>query len=120
MKGVFLTAAGVVFAMGIGLAAAQTAQQPGEVQTQPEPQAQMQPQQQPEAGQRSPQTNIPPFPGANSFTEEQAREHIAKAGYAEVSNLKLDKQGIWRGTGTKEGQQFQVALDYRGNIVQIQ
>lgn len=110
MRGIFLTATGVALAMGIGLAAAQTAQQPGT-------QAQTQPQQQPGVGQ---QANIPPFPGANSFTEQQARERIAKAGYAEVSDLKLDQQGIWRGTGTKEGQQFQVALDYRGNILQIQ
>lgn len=63
---------------------------------------------------------IPPLSGANSFTEEQARERITTAGYTGVSALSKDEQGIWRGTATKSGQQYQVALDYRGNIVQSQ
>lgn len=62
----------------------------------------------------------PPLPGANSFTETQARHRIATAGYGEVSDLKQDQQGVWRGTAKREGREFQVALDYRGNIVQSQ
>jgi hypothetical protein len=55
-------------------------------------------------------------PGRNSFTEKQAREHIANSGYASVSALKKDKDGIWRGTATKDGQKVHVALDFKGNV----
>jgi len=64
------------------------------------------------------ETEKPPLPGANSFTEGQARERIAKAGFEDVQGLKKDDQGIWRGQAKKSGQQVGVALDYRGNIVQ--
>lgn len=60
----------------------------------------------------------PPIAGANSFTEEQARERIAKAGFEDVAGLKKDDQGIWRGQAKKSGAQVSVALDYRGNVVQ--
>lgn len=60
----------------------------------------------------------PPLPGANSFTESQARDRIAKAGFEEVQQLKKDDQGVWRGQAKKSGQQVSVALDYRGNVVQ--
>lgn len=59
-----------------------------------------------------------PLPGANSFTENQARERITKAGFEDVGQLKKDDQGIWRGQAKKSGQQVGIALDYRGNIVQ--
>jgi len=64
------------------------------------------------------QADTPPLTGANSFTEDQARERIAKAGFQEVKNLKKDDSGIWRGQATKAGQAVAVALDYRGNVVQ--
>lgn len=60
----------------------------------------------------------PPLAGANSFTEEQARDRIAKAGFADVKALKKDDQGVWRGEASKSGAQVSVALDYRGNVVQ--
>lgn len=55
--------------------------------------------------------------GQNSFTEAQAKERIAEAGYADVGALKLDDQGIWRGTATKDGKSMSVGLDYQGNVV---
>ena len=58
-----------------------------------------------------------PLAGANSFTENQAKERIEKAGFTQVSNLKKDDQGIWRGTAMQSGKQTNVALDYRGNVV---
>jgi hypothetical protein len=58
-----------------------------------------------------------PLPGANSFTEGQAKDRIEKAGFSQVSNLKKDDQGIWRGTAMRGGAQTNVALDYRGNVV---
>jgi putative membrane protein len=57
------------------------------------------------------------MPGANSFTEGQAKDRIEKAGFSQVSNLKKDDQGIWRGTAMRGGAQTNVALDYRGNVV---
>jgi len=60
----------------------------------------------------------PPLPGSNSFTETQARERIAAAGFQEVKDLKKDSQGVWRGMAKKGDTQVNVALDYRGNVVQ--
>jgi len=58
-----------------------------------------------------------PVEGANSFTEDQAKERLAEAGYADVTALQLDDKGVWRGTATKDGRSVNVALDYQGNIV---
>ncbi|UVK47726.1 DUF4142 domain-containing protein [Mesorhizobium sp. AR07] len=58
-----------------------------------------------------------PVPGANSFTEDQAKSRIQKAGFSEVSKLTKDDQGIWRGQATKDGKNTTVALDYQGNVV---
>ncbi len=59
----------------------------------------------------------PPFPGANSFTESQARSRIEGEGFSAVSELRKDDQGIWRGTAMKDGKNVSVALDYKGNVV---
>ena len=58
----------------------------------------------------------PVAPGANSFTQGQAQEHIAKAGYAKVSGLMKDDKGVWRGTAMKKGKPVKVALDFKGNV----
>ncbi len=55
--------------------------------------------------------------GANSFTQGEAQSRIQGMGYAQVNGLKLDNQGIWRGTATKDGKTMQVALDFQGNVV---
>lgn len=54
--------------------------------------------------------------GSNSFTEAQARGRLAKAGFAGVSKLTKDGNGVWRGTATKGGAKTAVALDYKGNV----
>ncbi|MDX8538563.1 PepSY domain-containing protein [Mesorhizobium abyssinicae] len=55
-----------------------------------------------------------PLPGANSFTEDQAKARIESAGYSNVADLAKDNQGIWRGQATaKNGQSTSVALDYQ-------
>lgn len=64
--------------------------------------------------------NNPPIPGANSFTEDQARDRIEKAGYAEVKDLKKDDQGVWRAGAKKDGGAVDVALDFQGNVVSAQ
>ncbi|MGR9162535.1 PepSY domain-containing protein [Rhizobium leguminosarum] len=58
-----------------------------------------------------------PVEGANSFTEAQAKDRIAEAGYTDVKDLKLDDKGIWMASGMKDGKTVAIALDYQGNIV---
>lgn len=67
------------------------------------------------APQEGVDTNAP-LPGANSFTEAQVRDRLEKNGFSQVSGLALDAQGIWRGKAMQSGKEFQVAVDYRGNI----
>ena len=57
-----------------------------------------------------------PQPGANSFTEGQARSRIEAAGFSNVTDLTKDDQGIWRGRGMRNGQQVSVALDFTGAV----
>lgn len=54
--------------------------------------------------------------GRNSFTEAQAQGRIAKAGYANVSKLTKNQNGVWQGTATKGGATVKVGLDYKGNV----
>ena len=58
-----------------------------------------------------------PFEGANSFTEEQARDRAMAWDVTDVSGLTLDDKGIWRGEGQSGGQPVTVAIDYKGNVV---
>jgi len=58
-----------------------------------------------------------PLSGANSFTEGQAKDRILAHGGADVSPLKKDDKGIWRGTAKLDNAQENVAVDYKGNVV---
>ena len=55
-------------------------------------------------------------PGANSFTQGQARQHIEHAGFSNVSGLIKGRDGVWRGTASLGGQPMSVALDFKGNV----
>ncbi|RXT43099.1 hypothetical protein B6S44_28985 [Bosea sp. Tri-44] len=57
-----------------------------------------------------------PLPGANSFTEGQAKSRLEANGYTNVGELKKDDNGVWKGTATHSGAQVTVSVDYRGNI----
>jgi len=57
-----------------------------------------------------------PLPGANSFTEGQAKSRLEANGYSAITELKKDEQGVWRGTATHDGKSTAVSVDYRGNI----
>lgn len=57
-----------------------------------------------------------PLPGANSFTEGQAKSRLEANGYSAISELKKDDNGVWKGTATHGGQAVTVSVDYRGNI----
>ena len=52
----------------------------------------------------------------NLFTEKQARTHLLRLGYAEVSGLTKDENGVWHGTATKDGQQRNVAVDVKDGV----
>ena len=64
-------------------------------------------------------TNNPgaPVAGANSFTEGQARSRLESQGYSEITELKKDNNGVWRGKATKGGKSVTVSLDFQGNVV---
>ena len=57
-----------------------------------------------------------PVPGANSFTEAQAKSQIEAKGYTRVAGLKKDENGVWRGTAMKDGTSHSVSVDYQGNV----
>ena len=58
-----------------------------------------------------------PVTGANSFTEGQAKSRIETDGFANVSDLKKDDNGIWRGKAQKDGKSVNVSLDFKGNVL---
>jgi len=57
-------------------------------------------------------------PGANSFTEGQARRRIEDRGYTNVDRLHKDQNSIWQAEATKDGRRVSVGLDFRGNVVE--
>ncbi|MDB5566341.1 MAG: hypothetical protein JWP84_2907 [Tardiphaga sp.] len=59
---------------------------------------------------------IAPVPGANSFSEAQARTLIEAQGYADVSPLMNDHRGIWQGTAKKGGNKVHVSVDFKGHV----
>ncbi|CAA9285288.1 MAG: FIG00804392: hypothetical protein [uncultured Acetobacteraceae bacterium] len=61
-------------------------------------------------------TSARPVPGSNSFTEGQARGRMEDAGFANVTDLTKDDQGIWRGRAVRGGMPTDVALDFQGNV----
>ena len=58
-----------------------------------------------------------PVAGRNSFTEGQAKSRIEANGFANVSDLRKDDQGVWRGKAMKDGKSVNVSLDFQGNII---
>jgi hypothetical protein len=63
------------------------------------------------------QTNAP-VAGANSFTQGEAKSRIEKMGFANVSDLTKDDDGVWRGRAMKDGKTVDVSLDYQGNVIE--
>jgi hypothetical protein len=58
-----------------------------------------------------------PFAGVNLITESQAQDRATASGLTNVSALKLDDKGIWRGTANDASKTVGIAIDYRGNVV---
>ena len=57
-----------------------------------------------------------PVAGANSFTEGEAKSRIEARGFANVTGLVKDNEGIWRGKAMRNGRSIDVALDFQGNV----
>ena len=57
-----------------------------------------------------------PVAGRNSFTEGQAKSKIEEAGYTQVTDLKKDDNGVWRGKASKGGTSTSVSVDFQGNV----
>lgn len=55
-------------------------------------------------------------PGANSFTESQARGAIENAGYTNIGPVTQNPQGIWQAEGSKAGATTTVSVDYKGAV----
>lgn len=56
-------------------------------------------------------------PGANSFTEGQAKEAIEKQGYVVSGPLTQDDQGIWKAQASRNGEAAAtVSVDYKGVV----
>ncbi len=53
---------------------------------------------------------------SNSFTEAQARGHIEKAGYTDVTGLTKTPEGLWTGKAMKDGKSANVSLDFKGAV----
>ena len=54
--------------------------------------------------------------GANSFTEGEARSRLERAGLSDVTDLKKDDAGIWRGKAKHGDKSVSVGLDFKGDI----
>ena len=48
--------------------------------------------------------------------EGQAKSRIEANGFANVSELRKDDQGVWRGKAMKDGKSVTVSLDFQGNV----
>ncbi len=58
-----------------------------------------------------------PLTGANSFTENQAKDRVVANGWMMPAVMTKDVNGIWRGSSMKDGKSINVAVDYKGNVV---
>ena len=54
--------------------------------------------------------------GSNSFSEAQVRKKFEEMGFGEVTDLRKDDQGIWRGKAVHAGKELSIGMDYKGNV----
>lgn len=52
----------------------------------------------------------------SAFTMDQAKSRVEAAGYSNVSGLRKDAKGVWRGNATKDGLTVNVTLDADGKV----
>jgi hypothetical protein len=51
-----------------------------------------------------------------AFTADQAKAQIEAQGYSEVSGLKKDSRGVWRGKAVKDGSRENMTLHVNGSV----
>jgi hypothetical protein len=54
--------------------------------------------------------------GPVGISEGQARDRIEAIGYTQVSDLRLDGEGLWHGRASRNGEVRDVGLDAQGNL----
>lgn len=64
----------------------------------------------------SPPAPTTPQATVHAFTKDQAMSQIEAKGYSNVSGLRKDAEGIWRGKAEKDGLPVNVTLDVKGNV----
>ena len=57
-----------------------------------------------------------PARGRNSFSQGEARRRLERGGFAQVTGLRKDDGGVWRGSAMRDGASVPVWLDYKGNM----
>lgn len=57
------------------------------------------------------------IPEGNPFSREDARQHLMRQGYTNVSALVKDANGRWVGSGTKDGRTVAVAVGVKGRSI---
>jgi len=57
------------------------------------------------------------IPDGNPFSMEDARQHLMRQGYTNVSELVKDANGKWVGSGTKDGRTVPVAVGVKGRSI---
>ncbi len=57
------------------------------------------------------------IPDGNPFSREDARQHLMRQGYTNVSALVKDANGKWLGSGTKDGRTVAVAVGVKGRSI---
>lgn len=50
----------------------------------------------------------------NAFGEREARQHLVRMGFTNVSDLRRDAHGNWAGTAIKDGKAVPVAVGVKG------
>lgn len=54
--------------------------------------------------------------GANTYSRSDAMTRFGQAGYSNITGLRLESDGTWRGTGMKDGRSQNIMLDVRGGV----
>ncbi len=61
-------------------------------------------------------TSAAPVRGSSSFTMTEARRRIEAGGFAQVTGLQKDRDGVWRGKAMRNGAAVSVYCDFQGNV----
>ena len=59
---------------------------------------------------------VAPHAGPSSFTADDAKAKFESQGFREITELKKNNDGVWIGKAQRDGDSFEVALDFEGNI----